>query len=68
MTQLLNNIWIALTSENPDLINILVIPLSIIESYLSMKIFLTLFNVKASKKQTFSYVISVFIVGRLSSA
>lgn len=68
MIRFLNNIWIALSSENPDLINILVIPLSIIESYLSMKIFLTLFNVKASKKQTFSYVISVFIVGRLSSA
>lgn len=67
MTQLLNNIWIALSSENPELLNILVIPLNIIECYLSMKIFLTIFNVNASKKQIFLYVLSFLIVSRLSN-
>lgn len=67
MIPFLNNIWIALSSENANLTNILVIPFSILESFLSMQIFLTIFNVKATKKQAFLYVISVFIIGRLSS-
>jgi len=68
MTQLLNNIWVALNTENSSLINVIGIPLNIIECYLSMKIFLTIFNVKASKKQVFWYVLSIFIVSRLSSS
>ena len=66
MSQFLNNIWIALSTENPILINILMIPINIIESYLSMQIFLTIFNVKASKKQIFEYVVLTSIISRLS--
>ena len=66
MNQLLNNIWIALSTENTVLMNIFLIPLQFIEGYLSMKIFLTIFNVKASKKQVFWYVLSTVIIGRLS--
>lgn len=66
MTQLLNNIWIALSTENPELISILAIPLTIIETYLSMLISLTIFNINASKKQIIEYVLSVVIVSTLS--
>ena len=58
MTQLLNNIWMALSTENPELINIIGIPMTIIENYLFMKIFLTLFNVQSSRKQVLLYLIS----------
>ena len=67
MTQFLNNIWIALSSENPALLNILMLPITILENYLSMNIFLTIFNVKASKKQILEYVISTLIISRLSA-
>jgi len=67
MTQLLNNIWIGLNNENPELLNILLIPFSIMESFLIMKIFLTIFNIEVSRKQSFWYVILVFIAGRLTS-
>ena len=67
MIQFLNNIWIALNSKNAVLMNILAIPFNIIEGYLSMKIFLTIFNVYTSKKQVFWYVISTVLIGRLSS-
>lgn len=67
MTQLLNNIWMALSTENSGLIDILALPLNIIETYLSMNIFLTIFNVKASKKQVFWYVISTSIISILSA-
>lgn len=66
MTQLLNNIWCALSTENAIFTNIIVLFLNIVECYLSMKIFLTIFNINASKKQAFKYIISVFIVSRLS--
>ena len=67
MTQFLNNIWIALSSENPELLNILLIPFIIIENYLSIKISLTIFNVKASKKQVSLYLILTLIMSTLSS-
>lgn len=66
MTQLLNNIWCALSTENPVLMNIIMVPANIIESFLSMEIFLTIFNVKASKKQIFWYLITTVIISRLS--
>ena len=67
MTQFLNNVWIALSTGNSTLINILGIPMTIIETFLSMKIFLTIFNIKASKKQIFWYLLSVLIISTLSS-
>ena len=66
MNQLLNNIWIALSTENPVLMNILLIPFGIIESYLSMKIFITIFNVTTTKRQTFCYILLTTIFSRLS--
>lgn len=67
MTQFLNNIWLALSSENEVLMNFLAVPFTIIENYLSMKIFLTLFNIKASKKQILIYVLFTLIISLLSS-
>ena len=67
MTQFLNNIWTALSTENPTLMKIIDIPLNIIESYLSMLIFLTIFNVKASKKQVFWYILCTVILSRLNA-
>lgn len=67
MSQFLNNIWIALSTENSQLINILAIPLNLVESYLSMKIFLTIFNVSASKKQVLSYIILNLVISTFSS-
>lgn len=67
MTQFLNNLWVALSTENAVLLNILLIPFGIIESYLSMEIFLTIFNVKASKKQIFLYIILNVIISALTS-
>ena len=68
MTQFLNNVWIALSTENIPLMNILSIPLTLIEIYLSMKIFLTIFNVKASKKQQLLYVIPITVICRISAS
>lgn len=67
MSQFLNNIWIILNTENQILTNIFQIPLGIIENYLSVKIFSTIFNVNVSKKQIFLYVTLTLIISTLSS-
>ena len=67
MKLLFNNIWMALSTENPVLINIIDIPMNILESFLSMQIFLTIFNFKASKKQTFKYLILTVLISRLTA-
>lgn len=56
MTQFLNNVWIALSSENPGLVNLLLIPATIVENYLLMNLFLVILNVDSTKKQKFFYV------------
>lgn len=62
MIQFLNNIWIALSTENPDLINMLLIPAGIIENTLLMLLFLNAFCVKSSFKQKLKYIFFMEIV------
>ena len=56
MTQLLNSIWTALTTENVELVNILLIPAGIAEAYILMSLFLIPFNVQADNKQKMTYI------------
>lgn len=49
MMQFVNNIWIALSSENVELVNLLLVPLGVIESYLFMNLILIIFKAKITK-------------------
>ena len=53
--ELLNNIWSALTTPNETLINIILIPCTIIEVILTLCIFTTIFNIKSTTKQNIIY-------------
>jgi len=66
MMQFLNNIWIALSTENVGLVNTLLIPASVIENFLFMSIFLTIFNVTANRKQKLIYVLGMTCIAFLS--
>lgn len=67
MMQLLNNIWIALSSENQELVNAILIPPTFVENYLFMSLFLIILNVQASKKQKLIYVLSISTISIISS-
>ena len=54
--EILSNIWIALTTENQNLINLISIPLFFVENYLIMNILLAITNIQASIKQKCIYV------------
>ena len=55
--EILNNIWIALSTPNEILINIFVILMTIPESFLTMHLFLAILNLQASKKQKILYML-----------
>ena len=60
--EILNNIWNALNTENEMIINIISIPCSVIEVYLTFKLFTTILKTNYTKKQLYIYVFSVAIL------
>lgn len=64
--EIMQNVWTALTTENINLIGLINIPLSIIEIYISMLLFISLFNVKSTKKQKIFYIASFSTLSCLS--
>ena len=66
MTQLLNSIWTALTTENVELLNLIFIPGSLVEAYILMSLFLIPFNVQSNRKQNLTYMICMMFVSILN--
>lgn len=60
-------IWTTLTTENEELVTALIIPLNLIEITVSMLLFLSILNIKATKKQKVLYVIILFILATFSN-
>ncbi len=65
--ELLNNIWNALTTPNEILINILSIPFTLIEVYLSTLLFTSLLNISTPKYQRLIYVLLISFIGILAT-
>lgn len=60
--EILNNIWVALTTENETLTTLVTLPLLFVETYLFLYVSLCLFKIPATTKQKIIYVISVSAV------
>ena len=65
--ELLNNIWNALITPNETLINILSIPFTMIEVYLSTLLFTSLLNISTQKYQRLIYVLLISFIGILAT-
>lgn len=61
------NVWVTLTTENADLALALVLPLNPIETTVTMLLFLTILNIKATRKQKIIYVIVIFVLSIISN-
>lgn len=66
MIQSLNNILTALCTQNITLINILLIPASIIESFLFLKLTLIIFDLKITNTKKIIYILCTAIMGILN--
>lgn len=64
--EILNNIWMAISTPNEGLINILTIPLFFVENYLIMTLFISILAISSSKKQKTIYVILMSIISFFS--
>lgn len=66
--EIFRTIWTALTTENPNIITLISIPLTFIEVYITMLLFVVILNIKATKKQRIYYVLfmsTYIIISRL---
>ena len=62
MMELLNNIWNVLITPNELYTKLITLPLTFLEVYLTMSLFLTILNISVNKKQKFIYfIINSFI-------
>ena len=66
MEVLLNYVWMALTTPNEGLLNILLIPMGIIECFLVMLLLLSIFNITANRNQKLIYVTIEFAMSLLN--
>lgn len=64
--EILNNIWNTLCTPNIFLLNIISIPLILIEVTLNMFLFLSIMNFTSTKKQKFIYILLNWLVGILT--
>lgn len=60
--EILNNLWIAFSTPNKELLNILLIPAAFIENYLIMTLVLSFLNISTSKKNKFIYITIMSII------
>ena len=63
----LNNLWIAISTPNEELVKIVCVFLLFIESPLSFSLINNVFNLSCTKKQKYLYILVVSIVGTLAS-
>lgn len=64
--EILNNIWMVLTTPNHFFIKLLVIPFGFIETYISMLLFLTIMNISTNRTNKILYVIITSLVQFIS--
>lgn len=64
--EILNNIWMALSTPNEMVMNILLIFAGIVEGFITMHLFISILNIDSSKKQRLMYISIITIVSLLN--
>jgi len=64
--EIFNNIWMALSTPNEGLLNLIFIPSALIENYLTLILFASILNISINNKQKLQYVISTSCICILS--
>lgn len=57
--EILNNLWVAVSTPNETLMNIIAVPGTIIETLLTMLLFTSILNISATKRQKIIYFLSI---------
>lgn len=57
--EILNNLWLAISTPNEALLNVITIPLFFVETYLVMSLFVALVNIKPTIRQKIMYILLI---------
>jgi len=61
--EILNNIWMAISTPNEGLISLLLIPATLIENLLCLLLIISVLNITIDKKQKIAYVLLTSVLG-----
>lgn len=64
--EILNNIWLSISTPNIELVNLVSIPILSIEITLTMYLFLSIMNLSSNKRQRIIYILTNWIIGILT--
>lgn len=64
--EVLNNLWLAISTPNEKLLNVIFIPTAFIENYLIMLLFISILNIISTRKQKTIYVCSMSVISLLT--
>ena len=64
--EILNNIWMAISTPNEMLLSFLYIPLTVIENFLTMCLFISILNIDSNKTQKITYIILMSFISLLA--
>ena len=60
--EILNNLWMAISTPNEVLMNIIAVPAVVIENFLILSLFTAILNINPSRKQQLSYILIMTFV------
>lgn len=60
--EILNNLWLAVSTPNEELMNLILISITFLENFLTMYLFISILNIKSNKIQKLTYVISMSFI------
>lgn len=64
--EILNNIWMAISTPNEGLISLLLIPATLIENLLCLLLIISVLNITIDKKQKIAYVLLTSVLGLIN--
>lgn len=65
--EILNNIWTAISTPNEQLLNVLLLPIGFVESYLIFILSNSIFNISNNKKKIYLYISIISLLGYFGS-
>lgn len=60
--EILNNLWLAISTPNETLINIIAVPATIMENVILMFLFISILNISSTNKQRITYIMLMSII------
>lgn len=65
--EILNNLWLAISTPNEELMNLILIPITFLENFLIMYLFISILNIESTKRQKYIYVALMSIVAFITT-